>query len=79
MQKIEVSVSPKQLSKLRNGHRVRVKPAMSGCGIEMMVHPDRYNLMSNAMSSGRGVEICLSPEELMANRHAVECGEVVVS
>lgn len=66
---VAVNVSQKQLSKLRNGHRVRVKPPMEGEGICMVVNPENYSIISRTFSKGKGSEISLTPEEIMANRN----------
>jgi hypothetical protein len=67
---VEIGASPKQLSKLRNGHRVRIRPAVEGKGICMVVNPDNYDLITRTFSRNKGLEISLSPEELMANQSA---------
>jgi hypothetical protein len=66
MHKIQIDVSPHQLRKLRKGHRVRVK---KGEGLELIVHPNTYNIVSRAFNKGKGSEIQLSAEELQANQH----------
>ena len=65
MSLVSIDASPKQLSKLRNGHRVRIK---RGTGFNLVVHPDRMNTISRCFDKGKGMEIQLSPEELMANQ-----------
>lgn len=65
-----VKVSPKQMSKLRNGHKVRVKPPMEGEGVCLIVHPENYSLLSRTFSKNKGAEITLSPDELVANKEA---------
>jgi hypothetical protein len=67
---VMVKVSPKQMSKLRNGHKVRVKPPMEGEGVCLIVHPENYSLLSRTFSRGKGAEIALSPEEVVANKEA---------
>lgn len=62
---VTIDASPKQLSKLRNGHSVRIK---KGKGFNLIVHPETYHLVSKAFSKNKGVEIALSPEEVEANR-----------
>jgi len=62
---IAISASPKQLSKLRNGHSVRIK---RGTGFNLIVHPENYHLVSRAFAKNKGVEISLSPEEIEMNR-----------
>lgn len=68
VQVVEIGASPKQLSKLRNGHRVRVKPAMEGKGICVVVNPENYDLITRTFSRNKGLEISLSPEEILANQ-----------
>jgi len=70
MKVVEIGVSPKQMSKLRNGHNVRVKRAMEGQGICMIVNPSKYDIITRAFSRGKGVEVSLSPEEIMTNLNA---------
>ena len=62
---ITIDASPHQLSKLRNGHRVRVK---KGTGFNVIVHPGTYHLVNRAFTKNKGVEIALSPEEIETNK-----------
>jgi len=68
--KIGVSASLKQLSKLRNGHKVRLT---SGEGV-LMVEPGKYDSLSRTFMKGKGMSVQLSPEEISANR-GVMAGE----
>ena len=70
MEQIRVKVSPKQMSKLRNGHKVRVKPAIEGMegGSILLVSPMNYSIATKTFSKNKGFELSLSPEELMANK-----------
>jgi len=68
---IKFGASPKQLSKLRNGHRVRIKPRMSGKGYCMIVDPTHYSSISRSFGRGKGVELSLSPEEILQNQQAI--------
>jgi hypothetical protein len=66
---IRVKVSPKQISKLRNGYKVRVKPpTMEGEGICMIVSPAKYDAITRTFSRSKGLEIALSPQEIVANQ-----------
>jgi hypothetical protein len=57
-------MSPKQVSRLRNGHKVRV-----GCGLgKLMVHPERFDSMEKTFRKGKKMTLQLSPEEISANR-----------
>ena len=56
--------SAKQASRLRNGHSVRIK---KGSGVCMVVNPSTYNTVSRAFGANRGVQINLSPQEILAN------------
>ncbi len=65
---IKVSVSPKQMSRLRMGHPVRVKPPMEGSGIVVVVDPKKYELASRSFLRNKGVQLQLSPEEIAMNK-----------
>mgnify|MGYP003673548454 FL=1 len=65
--KVYFNASKPQLSKLRNGRKVRIKPAMKGEGFCMIVKPQTYNQVARAFGKGKGVELSLTPEELLAN------------
>lgn len=67
MNKLGISISPKQMSRLRNGHRVRVK---KGEGCSVIVDPETYTLATRTFGKNKGLEIQLSPEMLEANRAA---------
>lgn len=81
MKRISVDVSAKQRSKLRNGHPVRVK---KGEGLILLVHPDRFDLMSKTFQRGKTRTIALSPEEILANmrispeQHSEDIAENIV-
>ena len=69
MEQIKIQISPKQMSKLRNGHKVRIKkPSMAGSGVSLMVSPENYSLVNRAFTRNKGSEIILSPQEILANR-----------
>jgi hypothetical protein len=58
--------SPRVMSKLRNGHKVRI---MSGEGISLALAEDKAREIMKKMRGGlKGVHIQLSPEELILNR-----------
>ena len=65
---IKVGMSKKQLSRLRNGHRVRMSPVMKGEGVCLVVNPANYDLITRTFSRNKGVEIALSPQELLVNK-----------
>lgn len=66
MKLISFDASPKQLSRLRNGHRVRIK---RGTGFNLVVNPSNYNIVHRAFKDNRGVNISLSKEEIEHNRN----------
>jgi hypothetical protein len=69
MHPIVVKISEKQKSRLRNGHRVRVKKAeMQGEGVFVIVNPMNYDLVTRSFKKSRGAEISLSPEEIQVNK-----------
>lgn len=65
MHLISFDASPRQLSKIKNGHKVRIK---KGAGFNLIVNPSNYNLVSRAFTKNKGVDIKLSPEEIESNK-----------
>ena len=65
MHLISFDASPRQVSKLRNGHKVRIK---KGKGFNLVVSPGTYHLVSRAFKSNKGSEIKLTPEEIEMNK-----------
>jgi hypothetical protein len=68
-------LSAKQKSRLRNGHKVRLKGSMKGEGICMIVNAGSYNLATRAFGANKGVQLNLSPDEIMANVRASQEGD----
>ena len=64
MNLVGIDVSGRQLSKLRNGHKVRVK---HGSGFNLVVHPENYHLVHRAFTKGKATDIKLTPEEIEDN------------
>lgn len=62
---VAIDASPKQLSKLRNGHPVRIR---KGTGFNVIVHPGTYNLVQKAFAKSKGIQVQLTPEEIQMNR-----------
>jgi hypothetical protein len=76
MKSIKIDASPKQLSKLRNGHKVRIRSPIEGKGVNLIVDPSKFDLMTRAFTKNVAVQMSLSPDELKANRDAVMSGEI---
>ncbi len=76
MRLINIDASPKQLSRLRNGHRVRIKQGMEGSGFNLVVDPSKFDSINRSFSKGSAYQIQLSPDELMANKDAVDTGKI---
>ena len=65
MHLISLEGSERQKSKLRNGHKVRIR---RGAGFNVVVSPNTYHLVSRAFNKNKGVQIQLSPEEIAMNK-----------
>jgi len=65
MHVISLAGSERQKSKLRNGHKVRVK---HGKGFNVIVSPNTYQLAYRAFNKNKGLQMQLSPEEIEMNR-----------
>jgi len=72
---IRVGLSKKQLSKMRNGHKVRIRPAMEGSGVPVVFDVDNYSLVTKSFSRNKGVDVVLSPQEILENKEASMQGE----
>jgi hypothetical protein len=68
--KIHAKMSRPQMSKMKKGSSVRVKPCIEGEGVCLIVNPMNYSLITRAFSKNKGSEIRLSPEELNMNASA---------
>ena len=65
MHVISVQGSNTQKSKLRNGHKVRIK---HGAGFNVVVSPNTYHIVSRAFLKNKGISLQLTPEELAMNK-----------
>jgi len=65
MHVITIAGSEHQKSRLRNGHKVRVK---HGAGFNVVVSPNTYHLVSKAFVKNKGTSMQLSPEEIAMNK-----------
>jgi hypothetical protein len=70
MHSVKIDVSPKQLSRLRNGHKVRIKPSIKGKGFNLIVDPSRISEITKTFNRGKGIEIVLTPQEIATNQEA---------
>jgi hypothetical protein len=76
MKSVAISASPKQLSRLRNGHRVRISGAIKGEGINLLVDPSKFDQMTRSFAKGMASQVQLAPEEILANKKAIIEGEL---
>jgi hypothetical protein len=65
---VKVGVSPKQISKLRNGRKVRIRPPMEGEGVCMVVRPENYSMITRTFAKSKGMDVALTPDEIVANQ-----------
>jgi hypothetical protein len=66
---LKIKASQKQLSRLRNGHRVLIKKEeMEGGGINLLVNPQTYNPVIKAFSKNKGILVQLTPDEILLNK-----------
>jgi hypothetical protein len=65
---ITLYLSKGQLSKLRNGHGIRITPTMLGSGVEMIIDPMTYHNISKKMDEGKGIVIKLGSKEIKMNK-----------
>jgi hypothetical protein len=65
--KIHAKMSKPQMAKMKKGVAVRIKPAIEGEGVCLMVNPANYSQITRSFSRNKGSEIRLTPEELAVN------------
>jgi len=65
---ITLDLSKGQLSKLRNGHGIRITPTMLGSGVEMIIDPMTFHNISKKMDRGKGVVIKMGSNEIEMNK-----------
>ena len=65
---ITLDLSKGQLSKLRNGHDIRISPTMVGSGVEMIIDPMTYHNIEKHMKKGKGIVIKLGSNEIEMNK-----------
>ena len=47
---VHIKASKKQLSKLRNGHKVRISPAIEGQGFNLIIDPGSANITVSGLN-----------------------------
>ena len=62
-----LNLSPGQLSKLRNGHGIRINPMMAGSGVDIIIDPKTYHNLSKKLERGKGAVFKLGPAEINMN------------
>jgi len=65
---VSLNLSASQLSKLRNGHGIRVSKAMFGSGVDMIIDPGNFHHMMKKLERGKGAVISMSVGEIEQNR-----------
>jgi len=65
---ISLNLSQGQLSKLRNGHGIRINPTMFGSGVDLIVDPMTYHNMAKKLDKNKGVIIKLGMSEIDMNK-----------
>ena len=71
---VKLDLSPAQMSKLRNGHNIRIKPTMVGKGVDIIIDPMTYNNMAQHFQKNKGVTFSLSNEMLEENANMEGAG-----
>jgi hypothetical protein len=65
---ITLDVSKGQLSKLRNGHGIRISPTMLGSGVEMIIDPKTYHNIEKHMKKGKGKVFKMGSNDIEMNK-----------
>lgn len=65
---IALNLSQGQLSKLRNGHGIRISPTMVGMGVDLIIDPMTYHNMMKKLDKGKGAIINMGSAEIEKNK-----------
>jgi hypothetical protein len=65
---IALDLSKGQLSKLRNGHGIRITPSMFGSGVDLIIDPMTYHNMAKKLDKGKGAIINMGSAEIEQNK-----------
>jgi len=65
---VSLNLSPGQLSKLRNGHGIRIGPHMVGSGVDIIIDPKTFHNLSKKLNNGKGAVFKMGPAEINMNK-----------
>lgn len=65
---ITLDLSKGQLSKLRNGHGIRISPTMVGSGVDLIVDTMSFHHMMKKLDKGKGAIIKMGSSEIDMNK-----------
>jgi hypothetical protein len=65
---ITLDLSKGQLSKLRNGHGIRISLTMLGSDVEMIIDPMTYHNIEKHLKKGKGIVIKMGSNEIEMNK-----------
>lgn len=68
MKVAQVKLTSQQKNKLKKGQSIRVNPnQVNGAGVMLVINPNKYNALTKAFDSNRGMMFQLDDDELEAN------------
>ena len=67
MDKVKLKLSDGQKSKLRNGHSIRISPAMVGSGADLIVDPVNFHNLQKHLGKNKGMIMKLTKEAIDEN------------
>lgn len=65
---VKMNLSDRQMSRLRNGHSVRVLPNMVGSGTDVIIDPMTYNNLMKHMKKNKGMMVALDADTIEMNK-----------
>jgi hypothetical protein len=64
MQSIQLNLSDNQLSKIRNGHAIQIRPDQVGSGMKFKLNNNSIKKLKNSYEKAKAVRLALSDEEI---------------
>lgn len=68
MQRVKLNLSERQMSRLRNGHSVRILPKLVGSGADVIIDPMNYHNLMKHIKRNKGMMLNLTKDTIEVNK-----------
>jgi hypothetical protein len=64
MENVQLNLSPTQLSKLRNGHNIQIKPGQMGSGMNFRLNANNMKKLRTGYNKAKAIRMAMNDEEI---------------